>query len=195
MIKLSLNETACRHGVSKAGLSHAAHAGRPIKGMSLHRFAVLEDGEVQRFEFPDWYDLPSEKEENEDTIFLTMKELCREHSAFHRGKIEHALRKEWPVDGFAVYEWVVLNEEGEWEGFEVPKSADFDGGRPSSNMISTEGPLQREEKDGFKQGRPDEAALSNDDGSCGKEEAKTSSKLKQAAFAAGGAAVLKSILS
>jgi len=63
---LSLNETARRHDVSKAGLSQAVHAGRPIKGMSLHRFAVVEEGEIQGFEFPDWYSIPEEDEGEEE---------------------------------------------------------------------------------------------------------------------------------
>jgi hypothetical protein len=195
MVKLSLNETARRHDISKAGLSHAVHADRPIKGMSLHRFAVVEDGEIQGFEFPDWYSIPEENDgEEEQTVYMTMAELCREHSAFHRGRVEHALRKEWPIDGFPVYEWVVLNEEGEWDGFEVPKSADLDGDH-RSNEPSVEESLQEAKKDGLQEGRPDEATLRNDGNSSGEEEEpRTDSKVKQAALAVGGAAVLKSIL-
>lgn len=195
MVKLSLNETARRHDISKAGLSHAVHADRPIKGMSLHRFAVVEDGKIQGFEFPDWYSIPEENDgEEEQTVYMTMAELCREHSAFHRGRVEHALRKGWPIDGFPVYEWVVLNEEGEWDGFEVPKSADLDGDH-RSNEPSVEESLQEAKKDGLQEGRPDEATLRNDGNSSGEEEeSRTGSKVKQAALAVGGAAVLKSIL-
>lgn len=195
MVKLSLNETARRHDISKAGLSHAVHADRPIKGMSLHRFAVVEDGKIQGFEFPDWYSIPEENDgEEEQTVYMTMAELCREHSAFHRGRVEHALRKGWPIDGFPVYEWVVLNEEGEWDGFEVPKSADLDGDH-RSNEPSVEESLQEAKKDGLQEGRPDEATLRNDGNSSGEEEEpRTDSKVKQAALAVGGAAVLKSIL-
>jgi hypothetical protein len=195
MVKLSLNETARRHDISKAGLSHAVHADRPIKGMSLHRFAVVEDGKIQGFEFPDWYSIPEENDgEEEQTVYMTMAELCREHSAFHRGRVEHALRKEWPIDGFPVYEWVVLNEEGEWDGFEVPKSADLDGDH-RSNEPSVKESLQEAKKDGLQEGRPDEATLRNDGNSSGEEEEpRTDSKVKQAALAVGGAAVLKSIL-
>ena len=195
MVELSLNETARRHDISKAGLSHAVHADRPIKGMSLHRFAVVEDGKIQGFEFPDWYSIPEENDgEEEQTVYMTMAELCREHSAFHRGRVEHALRKGWPIDGFPVYEWVVLNEEGEWDGFEVPKSADLDGDH-RSNEPSVEESLQEAKKDGLQEGRPDEATLRNDGNSSGEEEEpRTDSKVKQAALAVGGAAVLKSIL-
>lgn len=154
MTELSLNETARRHGVSKAGLSQAVHADRPIKGMSLHRFAVIENGEVQGFEFPDWYCVPDPEDEEEDeTVFMTMEELCREHSAFHRWKVEHALRKGWPIDGFPLHEWVVHDEGGSWDGFQVPKSADFDGPHPpnvpstKANFESSDDPFDEEESD------------------------------------------------
>ena len=163
MTTLSLNETARRHDVSKAGLSQAVHAGRPIKGMSLHRFAVVEEGEIQGFEFPDWYSIPEEDEgEEEETIYMTMGELCREHSAFHRGRVEHALRKGWPIDGFPVYDWVVHDEGGSWDGFEVPKSADFDGRHPP-NALSTKGNSESGEKDVAQGGSSNETALSGDD--------------------------------
>ena len=163
MTTLSLNETARRHDVSKAGLSQAVHAGRPIKGMSLHRFAVMEDGGIRGFEFPEWYSLPGEDEgEEEETMYMTMAELCREHSAFHRGKVEHALRKGWPVDGFPLHEWVVHDEGGSWDGFEVPKSADFDGPHPP-NVPSTKGNSESGEKDVAQGDSSNETALSGDD--------------------------------
>jgi hypothetical protein len=196
MTELSLNETARRHDVSKAGLSQAVHADRPIKGMSLHRFAVVEDGKIQGFEFPDWYSIPEESEgEEEETVYMTMGELCQEHSAFHRGKVEEALRRGWPIDGFPIYEWVVHDEGGSWDGFEVPKSADFDGPhRP--NVPSTNGDAESGEKDAAQGDSPNENALSGDDDSSGEEEtAETGPKAAQGLLALGGAVALKAITS
>jgi hypothetical protein len=199
---LSLNETARRHDVSKAGLSQAVHAGRPIKGMSLHRFAVVEEGEIQGFEFPDWYSIPEEEEgeEEEETIYMTMAELCREHSAFHRGKVEHALRKGWPVDGFPLHEWVVHDEGGSWDGFEVPKSADFDGRHPP-NALSTKGNSESGEKDVAQEDSPNETALSGNDffdeeesdDKSGEDEPDGGSKAAQGLLALGGAIAVSAL--
>jgi len=169
MTDLSLNETARRHGVSKAGLSQAVHADRPIKGMSLHRFAKIEDGKIRGFKFPDWYCMP-DPEEEEETVLMTMEELCQEHSAFHRGKMEEALRHGWPVDGFPVYEWVVHDDGGSWDGFEVPKSADFDGPQ-RQNMPTSDVPAPESgENHAAQGGSPNEIALSGDDDSLDEEE-------------------------
>jgi hypothetical protein len=169
MTDLSLNETARRHGVSKAGLSQAVHADRPIKGMALHRFAVLHDGEVQGFEFPDWYCMPTEEEEEEETVFMTMEEICQEHSAFDIFKLETALRNGWPVDGFPVYDWVCYDDLGKWDGFEVPKSADLDGPH-RQNVPSTNEGAESGEKHAAQGGSPNEIALSGDDDSLDEEE-------------------------
>jgi hypothetical protein len=195
MTKLSLNETARRHDVSKAGLSQAVHAGRPIKGMSLHRFAVVEEGEIRGFQFPDWYSIPEEDEgeEEEETIYMTMAELCREHSAFHRGKVEHALRKGWPVDGFPLHEWVVHDEGGSWDGFEVPKSADFDGRHPP-NALSTKGNSESGEKDVAQGDSSNETALSGDDDPSDEEEiAETGTRAAQGLLALGGAIAVSAL--
>jgi hypothetical protein len=202
MTTLSLNETARRHDVSKAGLSQAVHAGRPIKGMSLHRFAVMEDGGIRGFEFPEWYSLPGEDEgEEEETMYMTMAELCREHSAFHRGKVEHALRKGWPVDGFPLHEWVVHDEGGSWDGFEVPKSADFDGPHPP-NVPSTKGNSESGEKDVAQGDSSNETALSGDDlfdeeesDDSDEDETDGGSKAAQGLLALGGAVALKALTS
>lgn len=187
MTEISLNETARRHGVSKAGLSQAVHGDRPIKGMSLHRFAVVEDGEIKGFEFPEWYELPSEdgEEDEPQMVFMTMTELCHEHSSFHRGKIEEALRQGWPVDGFAIYDWVIYDEEGQWDGFEVPKSADLDGGG-RTNMPSVNKAFESPKKDGGQENSPDEGALSEDNESPKEEDAsEKGSRLAQSALALG----------
>jgi hypothetical protein len=127
MTHLSLNETARRHNVSKAGLSQAVHADRPIKGMSLHRFAVVEDGEIQGFEFPDWYSIPENNDrEEEETVFMTPQELCQAHSPFSKEKIQEGVRLNRPVDGFPVAEWAVYGDNGSWKGFEVPESVVLD---------------------------------------------------------------------
>lgn len=62
MVELSLRETARQHGVSPGGLSKAVHAGREIKGMALHRYATIEEGKIAGFQFPEWYELPEESE-------------------------------------------------------------------------------------------------------------------------------------
>jgi hypothetical protein len=202
MTTLSLNETARRHEVSKAGLSQAVHAGRPIKGMSLHRFAVVEDGEIRGFEFPEWYTIPEEDEgEEEQTVYMTMAELCREHSAFHRGKVEHALRKGWPVDGFPVCDWVVHDEGGSWDGFEVPKSADFDGPH-SENVFPTNEDAEGGQEDVVQGNSPNEIDL-NKGGPFDEEESDDSdedepdggSKAAQGLLALGGAVALKALTS
>jgi hypothetical protein len=194
MIKLSLNETAHRHDVSKAGLSQAVHAGRPIKGMSLHRFAVVEEGKIQRFEFPDWYSIPEENvEEEEETVYMTMGELCREHSAFHRGKVEHALREGWPVDGFPVYDWVVHDEGGSWDGFEVPKSADFDGPH-RENVSSTNEDAEGGQKDAAQENSPNEIDLNGDD-PFDEDETDGGSKAVQGLLALGGAIAVSALTS
>jgi hypothetical protein len=196
MTTLSLNETARRHDVSKAGLSQAVHAGRPIKGMSLHRFAVVEDGEIQGFEFPDWYSIPEENDgEEEETVYMTMAEICREHSAFHRGKVEHALRKGWPVDGFPLHEWVVHDEGGSWDGFEVPKSADFDGPH-RQNVSSTNEDAEGGQKSASQGDRSNEDALSGDDSPRENEEAaENGSKAAQGLLALGGAIAVSALTS
>lgn len=193
---LSLNETARRHDVSKAGLSQAVHAGRPIKGMSLHRFAVVEEGEIQGFEFPDWYSIPEENDgEEEETVYMTMAEICREHSAFHRGKVEHALRKGWPVDGFPLHEWVVHDEGGSWDGFEVPKSADFDGPH-RQNVFSTNEDAEGGQKSASQGDRSNEDALSGDDSPRENEEAaENGSKAAQGLLALGGAIAVSALTS
>lgn len=196
MTELSLNETARRHGVSKAGLSQAVHGDRPIKGMSLHRFAIVEDGRIRGFEFPEWYALPSEdeKEDEAQTVFMTMTELCHEHSAFHRGQIEEALRQGWPVDGFPVYEWVLHDGEGNWDGFDVPKSADLDG-QGRANMPLVNEASESPKKDGMQEGSADEDALSGGDAASKKGETrKTGSKASRSVLALGGAVALSAFL-
>lgn len=129
MTELSLSETARRHGVSKGALSVAVKEERPIRGMSLYKYAQLEDGRITGFRFPDWYEIPDEHEEGEtDTRFLMIEELVDEHSTFHRGIVEEAVRQGWEVDGYPVDEWIVYDENGHMKGFEVPESVTFDGG-------------------------------------------------------------------
>jgi len=200
MTDLSLNETARRHGVSKAGLSQAVHADRPIKGMALHRFAVMEDGEVRGFEFPDWYSIPDESDgEEEETVFMTMEELCQEHSAFHRWKIEEALRHGWPVDGFPVYDWVCYDDLGEWDGFEVPKSADFDGPQRQDMPTSDVPAPESGENIAAQGGSPNEIALSGDhelsDEHEDENEADGGSKAAQGLLALGGAIAFSALMS
>jgi predicted DNA-binding protein (UPF0251 family) len=140
MVELSLREAANRHGVSAGGLSKAVHAGREIDGMALYRYAVVENGRIEGFEFPSWYDLPeANRNKEEETIFLTMEELTAQHSEFNRGKVEECLRRGWEIDSFPVCDWVVF-EHGGLKGFEVPRNADFDGGKRKNASDSQKAP-------------------------------------------------------
>jgi len=62
MTRLSLSETARRHGVSKSALSKAVKERRPVKGYDLHQYRVTKGaGENEKtlgFDFPDGYDFP-----------------------------------------------------------------------------------------------------------------------------------------
>jgi len=189
MTTLTLSETAQKHDVAKSSLSEAVHDRRPVHGMNLYRYAVIENGRIKKFGFPSWYCFPDDEndknEETEETIFMTTEEICREHSAFHRGKVEHALRKEWRIDGFPVYEWVVHDEGGSWDGFEVPKSADFDGPR-LPNVPSTKGNSEGGEKRLAQRNGPNETSLSEDDDSLDEEEiAENGQKATQSLLALG----------
>jgi hypothetical protein len=130
----------------------------------------MEDGEVQGFEFPDWYCMPTEEEEEEETVFMTMEEICQEHSAFDIFKLETALRNGWPVDGFPVYDWVCYDDLGKWSGFEVPKSAPLDGPPPQNVHASDVPAPESGENHAAQGGSPNEIALSGDDDSLDEEE-------------------------
>jgi hypothetical protein len=185
---LTLSETAQKHGVAKSSLSEAVHDGRPVQDMNLHRYAIIENGRIQEFEFPSWYRFPSgeggKEKEEEETVYMTMAELCQEHSEFDRFRIETALRNEWPIDGFPVSEWVVRDDEGKWDGFEVPRSADFDGPH-RQNVSSTNEDAESGEKDGAQEGRANETALRG-----GEKSSSETTQRKASPNAAGGLGAL-----
>lgn len=143
---LSLRKTARLHGVSPGGLSKAVHAGRAINGMALHGFAVLEEGKIAGFDFPSWYEFPTE-ESGGETTFMTIPELCDEFPSLNRGKVEHAVREDWKIGGHDLSSWAVFDAQGRLEGLEVPSSANFDG--PAH--------FDRFETSGEAQPRPDDA--------------------------------------
>ncbi|MCS3863443.1 hypothetical protein GGP86_003242 [Salinibacter ruber] len=200
MTTLTLSETAQKHDVAKSSLSEAVHDRRPVHGMNLYRYAVIENGRIKKFDFPSWYCFPDDEndkdEETEETIFMTIKEICRQHSGFHRGKIEEALRQGCPIDGFPVFEWVVRDEEGKWEGFEVPRSAEFDGPHRSDGT-SMEESLQEAKRDRLQKDRADKDALSGDESSSKEKEGanKDGPKLGQSLLALAGAAGLSALTS
>lgn len=55
---ISLRETARRHDASAGYLSERVRAKKSVKGHKLHRYAVVEDGKVRGFSFPDDYAFP-----------------------------------------------------------------------------------------------------------------------------------------
>jgi hypothetical protein len=125
MTELSLRETAKRHGVSKGGLSKAVHADRPIEGMALHKYAVIDDGVISGFRFPEWYEIPSGEKTGSGSEFYTTEELCRESRGLSRGKVEVAVREGREIDGIDLSSRAVFDDEGGLRGFRLPDSIEF----------------------------------------------------------------------
>ena len=59
MQTLTLRETARRYRCSPGYLSERVREGKPVKGNPLHENAVIEDGRVKEFRFPDSHRFPS----------------------------------------------------------------------------------------------------------------------------------------
>ena len=59
MQTLTLRETARRYRCSPGYLSERVREGKPVKGNPLHENAVIEDGRVKEFRFPDSHRFPN----------------------------------------------------------------------------------------------------------------------------------------
>jgi hypothetical protein len=191
---LTLSDTAEKHDVAKSSLSEAVHEGRPVRDMNLHRYAITKNGRIQEFRFPAWYNFPNEREKEgrEETIFMTLLELCEQHEGFHRGKVEEALRSGRRIDGNDIRNWAVRDEEGALKGFEVPKNADLDGPchfRDPAAEVDSEG-AEETQKNRLNRSAPGEGEEPSREG-----EHRASPEAARSFSALAGAAVLKLLTS